>query len=128
MKSNNRTGIIIFTGILVVAIFTVTIMLNLISNYESNSYYVKVGDDMSAKIDSVSIKNGKLIINTSGDVVEYCVKPTRTAPETNSLCWKKIENNISSISVFEHRRYYVWIKDASGNISNYLSVNSNDNE
>lgn len=126
MKNNNSTSIIVFIGIFVVMIFVGVITLNMLPNYESNSYYVKVGDDMSAKIESVSINDGRLILTTSGNAIEYCVKSTRSTPNDNSLCWNKVENNKASISVFEHKKYYVWIKDENGNISNYLSVNSND--
>ena len=31
-------------------------------------------------------------------------------------------------STFKNKKYYVWIKDESGNISNYLTVNSNGEE
>ena len=74
---------------------------------------------------AVNIENGKLIITTSGDPIEYCVKSTRTAPTDNALCWKKVENNTASVSVFKYKKYYVWIKDEVGNISNYLTINSN---
>jgi len=128
MKSNKKTAFIIVTGIIVLGFFSIVLAINLIPNYESNSYFVKVGDEMSAKIESVNIEDGKLIITTSGDPIEYCVKSTRTAPTANALCWNAINNNTASISIFAHKKYYVWIKDEEGNISNYLTVNAKDEE
>ena len=125
MKNNSKTTFIIVAGIIVLVVFTTVLSINLLPNYESNSYFVKVGDEMSAKIEAVNIENGKLIITTSGDPIEYCVKSTRTTPTDNALCWKKVENNTASVSVFKYKKYYVWIKDEVGNISNYLIINSN---
>ncbi len=56
------------------------------------------------------------------------MKSTRTVPDAKALCWKNLENNKASISVFEQKKYYVWIKDENGNISNYVTVNSNEEE
>lgn len=128
MKNNSKTTFIIVAGIIVLIVFAIVLSINLLPNYESNSYFVKVGDEMSAKIESVNIENGKLVITTSGDPIEYCVKSTRTAPNNNALCWNKVENNTASISVFKNKKYYIWIKDEVGNISNYLTVNSNGEE
>lgn len=125
MKNNSKTTFIIVAGIIVLVVFTTVLSINLLPNYESNSYFVKVGDEMSAKIEAVNIENGKLLITTSGDPIEYCVKSTRTTPTDNALCWKKVENNTASVSVFKYKKYYVWIKDEVGNISNYLIINSN---
>ena len=125
MKENKGTTFIIIGGMIVLGLFVV---INLLPNYESNSYYVRVGDTMSAKIESVNINNGTLILHTSGDPIEYCVKVTRTRPSANAVCWNKVENNSASISVFKNRKYYIWIKDEQGNISDFLSVNSNDNK
>lgn len=128
MKNNLKTTFIIVAGIIILVVFATVLSVNLLPNYESNSYFVKVGDEMSAKIEAVNIENGKLVITTSGDPIEYCVKSTRTAPTDNALCWNKVENNTASISVFKNKKYYVWIKDEDGNISNYLTVNSNGEE
>lgn len=125
MKKNNTTSFIIISGIIVLIVFAIVAAINLLPSHESNSYYVKVGDDMSAKIESVNIEDGKLLITTSGDPVEYCVKSTRTKPSVNSICWNKVINNNASISIFQGKKYYVWIKDDTDNISNYLIVNSN---
>ena len=127
-KNNNITSFIIITGILVLVIFTGVLTINLLPNYESNSYYVKVGEEMSAKIDSLDIKNNKLYITTLGDSKEYCVKSTRTTPDSNNLCWKEINNNTASISIYKNKKYYVWIKDTNGNISSPMSINTKDSK
>ena len=77
---------------------------------------------------AIDIDNNKLNITTSGDAVEYCVKSTRTTPESNNICWKKIENNTASISIYKYKKYYVWIKDTSGNISSPMSINTKDSD
>ena len=127
-KNNNITSFIIITGIIVLVIFTGVLTINLLPNYESNSYYVKVGEEMSAKIDSLDIKNNKLYITTLGDSKEYCVTSTRTTPDSNNLCWKEINNNTASISIYKNKKYYVWIKDTNGNISSPMSINTKDNK
>lgn len=128
MKKNNTTSFIIVAGVIVLSVFAIVIAINLLPNRESNSYYVKVGDEMSAKIETVNIIDGKLIITTSGDPIEYCVKSTKSVPTINAICWNKVINNTASISIFQGKTYYVWIKDEQSNISNYLTVNSNDIE
>lgn len=123
-KNNNMTSFIIVTGIIILLVFTAVLGINLLPNYESNSYYVKVNDEMSAKIEALDIKGSKLIITTSGDTIEYCVKSTRSTPESQNICWKKIDNNTASISIYKYKKYYVWIKDTSGNISSPMSINT----
>ena len=122
--NNNLTTFIIVAGVIVLIVFTVVITINILPSNESDSYYVKVDEDMSAKIESIDISDGKLTIKTSGEAKEYCAKSTRTAPTKNAICWHKINDNEATISIFEHKKYYVWIKDNEGNISNYVSVNS----
>lgn len=123
-KNNNMTTFIIVSGILVLCVFVVVLAVNLLPNHESNSYYVKVEDNMGAKIEELYINNNKLIITTSGDAKEYCVKSTKSTPETNNICWKQIENNTASISIYKYKKYYVWIKDNSNNISTPMSINT----
>lgn len=128
MKSNSKTSFIIVFGAIVVIVFTTVLSINLLPNYESNSYFGKVNPEMIAKIDSVIIEDNKLVIKTSGNPDEYCVKTTRTEPSSNSLCWNEIKENTTSISILKNKKYYVWIKDDAGNISNYVTVNSSNNK
>ncbi len=127
MKKNNSIIFIVFSGIIILCIFSAIAVYNMLpNNKESNSYYVKVGDNMSAKIEALDIENNTLNITTSGDTLQYCVKSTRTTPENNNLCWKNIEDNIATISIYQSKKYYVWIKDISGNISSPMSINTKD--
>lgn len=129
MKNNNSTSFIVFAGVIVLCVFTVVAAINLLPrNNESNSYYVKVGDEMSAKIEALDIKNNKLNITTSGDAIEYCVKSTKSTPDSNNICWKKIENNTASISIYQYKKYYIWIKDTNNKISSPMSINTRDKE
>lgn len=129
MKNNNSTSFIVFAGVIVLCVFTVVAAINLLPrNNESNSYYVKVGDEMSAKIEALDIKNNKLNITTSGDATEYCVKSTKSTSDSNNICWKKIENNTASISIYQYKKYYIWIKDTNNKISSPMSINTRDKE
>ena len=121
MKKNNSTSFIVFAGIFVLCVFAFVAAYNLLpNNRESNSYY--------AKVEALDIKGGTLNITTSGDAVEYCVKSTKSTPELNNICWKKIENNTASLSIYRYKKYYVWIKDTNGSISSPMSINTKDNE
>ena len=123
---NNMTTFIIVAGTLILAIFTVVIGINLLPNNESNSYYVKVGDEMSAKVESININNDVVDITTSGDTVEYCVKSTKSTPPLNNLCWKKVQNNTASFSIYKGKKYYIWVKDTNNNVSSPMSFNTNE--
>ena len=57
-------------------------------------------------------------------MIIYCVKTTVSTPDEKNLCWKKIVDNEGSMTVMPHRTYYVWIKDEGGNISSYLTIDS----
>ena len=54
-KNNNMTTFIIVSGILVLCVFAVVLAVNILPNNESNSYYVKVEDNMGAKIEELYI-------------------------------------------------------------------------
>ena len=129
MKNSKHTSFIIIAGAFVLGIFIYIVAYNMIpKNKQSNSYYVKVGETMSAKIDALRIEGNTLTTTTLGDAKEYCVKTTRTTPDDNNLCWKTIENNIASIQIYSYEQYYIWIKDTSGNISSPMSIDSNKEE
>lgn len=121
-KDNNMTVFIVVAGLVVLIVFTSVIAYNFISNHESDSYYAKVDEEMTAKIENVEIVDGKLNLLTIGDPIAFCVKSTRTKPTLNSLCWNALENNKASINIFSYKKYYVWIKDSEGNISEATSV------
>ncbi len=123
MQSNSSVSFIIFGGLTILCIFTFVVASNLVSNNnESNSYYVKVDDNVDAKIESVNIVNGKLVIKASGNTSKYCVKSTKTIPNDNNICWKDMIGETASTTVYGGKKYYVWIKDVNNNISNVYSV------
>ena len=110
---------------IVIVIFVAIIIYNLMpANIESNSYYVKVNEEMSAKIEGMEFKDNRLNITTSGDAIAYCVKSTRSTPTNNSICWKNIYNHSASISIYQHKKYYVWVKDTKNQISIPMSINT----
>lgn len=127
MKNNKQTTFIIVASVLILIVFTSVATYNLIpKNKESDSYYVKVNDNMDAKIEGMEIDDNVLLIKTSGDALKYCVKSTVSTPKENSLCWKEIENNEASISIYHDKKYYVWIMDSKKEISSPLSINTRD--
>ena len=126
MKKNYKEGtmFIILAGIIILCIFAVVIAINIMPNKKNDSYYVKVEDEMAAKIESLEIKDNKLKITMSGDAVSYCAKSTRSTPSENAICWKDVENNMATISIYQYKKYYVWVKDTNGNISIPMSINT----
>lgn len=119
---NNTDAFIIVAGLLILAVFTSTITKNLLPSSNNNQYYAKPNEEMTAQIDTVSKENGKITIITKGDPIAYCLKTTKSTPSNNSLCWNKIENNQVTVSSFEHKQYYVWIKDKEERISSRFTV------
>lgn len=125
MKENNELTFILTAGVFISVIFTSVIIYNLIPrNIESNSYYVKVNEEMSAKVEAIEIENSKLSITTSGDAVKYCVKSTKSTPSKNSICWKSISDNKATISIYEYKKYYIWIMDTKEQISSPMSLDT----
>ena len=123
-NTNNVTSFIITAGVVVLIIFTGVLYFNMIPGRESDSYYVTIQDDLSDKIESFDITGNELNIITKIDNMEYCVKTTKSTPNDNNICWKKIVDNKGTMKIMLHRTYYVWIKDEGGNISDYLMINS----
>lgn len=125
MKNNRMSTFIIVSGIIVLVVFSFVVAINLLpNNVFSDSFYVKVEDDMSAKIESLDMNNNVLTITTSGDAIKYCVKSTKSTPKDNSICWKDINDNTAKISVYSNEKYYIWIQDKEGNISSPMSINT----
>ena len=104
MKNNNSTFIVL-GGILVLSVFSFIVAKNMI-----------------AKIESITKENNKLIITTTGDSTEYCLKTTKSIPSIDSLCWNKIENNKVESNYFTYKKYYLWIKDSDNRISDRTTI------
>ena len=126
MKNNNSTSFIIISGIVILCVFASVIALNMLpNNKESTSYFVKVEDELEAKIDSIDFINGEIILKTIGNPKEYCIKTTKSEPDISNICWKEIFDNKAITKAYGYKKYYVWIKDKKGNISKSKSINTN---
>ena len=111
------TIFLIISGAVILGFFTAVVVLNILPNYQNN-----YGSLMDAKITNVTYNDGKITIETTGDAESFCIKSTKSRPNAQNICWQDIENNTATISVFPYKRYYVWIKDSSGNISDYVVI------
>ena len=122
-------------GTLIVVIFFFVLILNILpdtSNFSNNSVIsnditennTAINKDNGAKIISLSMENDKLKIVLDDGVSEYCIKTTKTKPTMNSICFKRVDNNIVYTSIYKYKKYYIWTKDYNGNISNYISTES----
>lgn len=119
MKSINEKTFEIILSFVIVSVFIYISYLNLKENVlQSETYYAKNEDEMLAKIESYEIIDSTLNLITSGNIKSYCIKTTRSNPGQNSMCWKDVSNNVNYINLLKGKRYYLWIKDENGNISN----------
>ena len=73
MKNNNSTFIVL-GGILILSVFSFIVAKNILPDSDNNQYYAKPNENMIAKIESITKENNKLIITTTGDPTEYCLK------------------------------------------------------
>ncbi len=121
MKNNNSTFIVL-GGIFVLSVFSFIVAKNILPDSDNNQYYARPNEGMTAKIENVTKEGGKLVITTTGNPTEYCIKTTKSVPSVNSICWSKIENNRAESSYFEYKKYYVWIKDSDNRISGRTTV------
>ena len=120
MKSNSST-FIITTGVFVLAVFSFIVAKNILPN--NDKYYSKPTEEMTARIDKIEKNNDKIVITTIGEPIAYCMKTTKSIPDNNALCWNKIENNRVEVPYFKYKKYYVWIKDDEGRISERIVIN-----
>ena len=122
-------------GTLIVVVFFFVLILNILpdtSNSSNNSVIsnditennTAINKDNGAKIISLSMENDKLKIVLDDGVSEYCIKTTKTKPTMNSICFKRVDTNIVYTSIYKYKKYYIWTKDYTGNISNYISTES----
>ncbi len=121
MKNNNSTFIVL-GGILILSVFSFIVAKNILPDSDNNQYYARPNENMTAKIESITKENNKLIITTIGDSTEYCLKTTKSVPSIDSLCWNKIENNKVESNYFTYKKYYLWIKDSNNRISGRTTI------
>lgn len=123
-KNEKNKSSIIILSVIILSIFTYISAINIIpANKKSESYYSKIDGEMFAKIENISYTNKKLTVNTSGNTEYICIKTTKSRPTEKSSCWKKVENNIASTSIYEHKYYYIWIMDSDGKVSSPTKFN-----
>ena len=117
-EGRKKNTIIIIVGAVILGLF---ISISLVNISGLNDYYYSI--DI---VESTEYSNGKLVITTKEDMVSVCVKQTKTEPTYDSLCWIKTQNNKATISIYEYKTYYIWIKDNNNIISFYSKYNTLD--
>lgn len=123
IKKQNQTSIIVIMGIVVVCVFSAVVAYNLLPiNIVSNSYYAKIDEKVNAKIETLEMIEHKVELVTSGDIDSYCIKTTKSNPDKTAVCWVKVEDEKTVISILAGKKYYLWIKDSEGNISSPRSI------
>ena len=123
MKQNKITSQIIIFGVVIICIFTYVATINLIDNNSSNKYYAK-DKKIDGRIDNYYINDNKLVVEISGNIKDICIKTTRSIPDTNSICWNNVNDGRYSISIYDYKTYYIWIRDINGNVSESVKYNS----
>ncbi len=125
MNNTKTTSYILILGIIILGTFTYVITLNIFENNSStNPLFSKTDEEVDAQIESTEVIDNKLVITTTGDAKELCIKTTKSKPQENALCWIKVENNIVTTSTYSYKTYYIWIKDSNNKISDYKKYNS----
>ena len=124
MNNTKLTTPIIFMGVFIFCIFTYVSVINIFINKSSDSYLSSENSPINATIKNTEYQKGKLIVTISGEAVKGCIKSTKTIPDSNSTCWKEIDNYQFSSSVLKNKTYYIWIMDKNGLISNKYDYHS----
>lgn len=107
---------LIFVIAFVLGGFVVTITYEFLDvNFNEKTYYAK-SDNINGSIDKISVDD-YININLSGNILNYCMKTTRTKPTNSSLCWTKVDSNSLKLNYIKGKVYYIWIMDNEGNIS-----------
>lgn len=122
MKGNNGKSFLIITGVIILCVFSYVVASNLVKDTSGDSFYARVE---GAKIEDVRLDGGNLIVNTSGGANRICVKTTKSIPSDKSLCFKDVDENRASFSIYQGKIYYIWVMDNSGKISDYAEFNTN---
>jgi hypothetical protein len=117
---NNKFVLISFIAIITILI-CVSVQ-NIVYNKNPNIYYANVNKPINQKIYAIELNNNNLSFKTKDDVLSYCLKTTKSSPNINSLCWQNVNNNSVKESIMTGKRYYLWIKDDSNNISDIFII------
>lgn len=118
MKKSNKTSQIIILGSIVLIVFII-VSTNIIlsAHTETTPYYARLDDNVNANIETIEYEYNRLVITTSGEADSICIKSTRSNPSSNSICFKKVEDNKLTTSIYTYKEYYIWLKDKDGNMT-----------
>ena len=119
MGEKRSNIILVIIGVFIFGLFTMIAIKN-VSN--SDEYFLST--DIVQDID---YNDGKLTITTKDNIKSVCIKQTKSDPSIDSLCWIDTINNKSTISLYEYKTYYIWLKDYDDIITFYSKYNLQDN-
>jgi sortase (surface protein transpeptidase) len=123
MKQNNKKSIIIFLAIVILGVLVFISTQNILfTKNGENTYYAKTEKEVDKKIYNIRKSGNKLEFEVKEDVNKYCLKTTKSNPSSASLCWQFINNSKQKITIIEGKKYYLWIQDTQGNISNEIEL------
>ena len=119
-NSKDHKTFLVIVGAIILGVFVAISMINMggFDKYQLSTNIIK----------GINYDDGKLTVKTRADIVSVCVKPTKTDPTLDSLCWVDTIDNRAIISIYEHKTYYIWVKEDNGIISYYNKYNTHDNE
>ncbi|MDE5888788.1 MAG: hypothetical protein K2H20_02085 [Bacilli bacterium] len=133
MKKNSF--IIALFSIIVLSVFTVVSVHNIKmldkEKEEEKDEIVDISgihyidEENVGKIESWNIENNKLLIKTSGEVTQFCVKSTKSEPTDKDICWKEIKEDKGTSTIYHNKRYYVWIRDEYGILGESIIIDNN---
>lgn len=118
MKNNNIATFIIISSIIILTVFTSVCSYEFLQKSETDPYYSQVITGKEAQIISIENKETSLVIKTK-NAVKICVKSTVSKPKVDSMCWKKIENDIHEENIIKQKKYYVWVMNEENEITGY---------
>lgn len=106
----------VIIGAFILGVFMAISVINMsgVNNYQLSTNVVK----------RINYDDGKINIKTREDIASVCVKSTKTEPAVDSLCWIDTIDNETTISIYEYKTYYIWVKDGNGLVSYYNKYNT----
>ena len=122
MNNKKKNTFLVITGAVILGVFIAVSMINIPF---ANSEEYMLSTDI---VHSVDYSDGKIFISTRDSIVSVCIKPTKSEPSKDSLCWIEGDNNIYSTSIYENKTYYIWIKDDNSNVIYYSKYNTQELE
>ncbi len=118
-NGKNRKTFFIVAGAIILGIF---ISISMINMSDTNEYFLSTN-----VVEKIDYSNGKLTVTTRDNTKSVCIKQTKSTPSIDSLCWVDTVNNLSTISIYEYKTYYIWVKDYDDIITYYAKYNVKNN-